>query len=225
MGFGAWFRREERRAAAPVPPEAPGDSGGPGGPTEVVPGAVGAGGDVRGADWDGGWQRVAPPTVTVARSSIGVSDGLRFRSGLASWQNPAFGGELGHAVLPSAPVGLIHGVARPAAPAPATSRGGPLLLRAVTPEPEAGAGPPAAGPAVPTARKSPPRPARTEAARHGRPTPPVPGRAGDAPEAGARPEAAPEAGQADGVRSGNPGRGSRSGNRLAHPRGTAAHPA
>ncbi|SCD74920.1 syndecan 1 [Streptomyces sp. DpondAA-D4] len=180
MGFGAWFRREERRVAVPVPPEAPGDSGGP---TEVVPGAVGAGGDVRGADWDGGWQRVAPPTVTVARSSIGVSDGLRFRSGLASWQNPAFGGELGHAVLPSAPVGLIHGVARPAAPAPATSRGGPLLLRAVTPEPEAGAGPPAAGPAVPTARMSPPRHARTEAARRGRPTPPVPGRAGDAPEA------------------------------------------
>ncbi|MFF2324777.1 MULTISPECIES: hypothetical protein [unclassified Streptomyces] len=79
--------------------------------------------------WDGGWQRVAPPTVTVARSSIGVSDGLRFRSGLASWQNMAFGGELGHAVMPSAPVGLIHGVARPGGARP-TSPGGPLLLRA-----------------------------------------------------------------------------------------------
>ncbi|NEA19878.1 hypothetical protein G3I29_31375, partial [Streptomyces halstedii] len=111
MGFGAWFRREERRTAAPVPPDAPGGSSEP---AEAVPGAVDAAGDdARDADWDGGWQRVAPPTVTVARSSIGVSDGLRFRSGLAAWQNPAFGGELGHAVLPSAPVGLIHGVARP----------------------------------------------------------------------------------------------------------------
>ncbi|MGW9116841.1 hypothetical protein ACWGRV_09390 [Streptomyces sp. NPDC055663] len=79
--------------------------------------------------WDGGWRRVAPPAVTVARSSIGVSDGLRFRDGLASWQNLAFAGELGHAVLPSAPVGLIHGVARPGG-ARSTAPGGPLLLRA-----------------------------------------------------------------------------------------------
>ncbi|WP_181398120.1 hypothetical protein, partial [Streptomyces sp. ZEA17I] len=66
--------------------------------------------------------------MTVARSSIGVSDGLRFRSRLASWQNPTLGGELGHAVMPSAPVGLIHGVARPGVPR-AASPGGPLLLR------------------------------------------------------------------------------------------------
>ncbi|MEU1492062.1 hypothetical protein ABZ456_17605, partial [Streptomyces sp. NPDC005776] len=81
------------------------------------------------ADWDGGWRRVAPPAVTVARSSIGVSDGLRFRSRLASWQNVAYGGELGHAVLPSAPVGLIHGVARPGVARPMAA-GSPLLLRA-----------------------------------------------------------------------------------------------
>ncbi|WP_237527626.1 hypothetical protein, partial [Streptomyces sp. SID2119] len=62
--------------------------------------------------------------MTVARSSIGVSDGLRFRSQLASWQNPSRGGELGHAVLPSAPVGLIHGVTRPGS-ARSTSPGGP----------------------------------------------------------------------------------------------------
>ncbi|SCM14552.1 syndecan 1, partial [Streptomyces sp. DpondAA-F4] len=133
MGLGGWFRREEHRAAPAVLPEGPGGSGGSGdGPSDAVP-VAGA----RGDDWDGGWQRVAPPTVTVARSSIGVSDGLRFRSGLASWQNPAFGGELGHAVLPSAPVGLIHGVTRPAPPARTTSQGGgPLLLRAIAPEPE-----------------------------------------------------------------------------------------
>ncbi|WP_406093865.1 hypothetical protein [Streptomyces sp. NBC_01013] len=83
----------------------------------------------RDADWDGGWRRVAPPAVTIARSSIGVSDGLRFRSGLASWQNVSYGGELGHAVLPSAPVGLIHGVARPGVARP-TAAGTPLLLRA-----------------------------------------------------------------------------------------------
>ncbi|MFJ9185667.1 hypothetical protein ACIRQO_21710 [Streptomyces anulatus] len=91
-----------------------------------------ASGDADGGGWDGGWRRVAPPSVTVARSSIGVSDGLRFRSRLASWQNPALGGELGHSVLPSAPVGLIHGVARPGA-ARSASPGGPLLLRAVRP--------------------------------------------------------------------------------------------
>lgn len=82
--------------------------------------------------------------VTVARSSIGVSDGLRFRDGLASWQNLAFAGELGHAVLPSAPVGLIHGVARPGG-ARSTAPGGPLLLRAAPAgadgEAEAAAGP------------------------------------------------------------------------------------
>ncbi|GCD97724.1 hypothetical protein EHYA_05420 [Embleya hyalina] len=95
------------------------------------------GGDRDGADWDGGWRRTAVPETTVARSSIAVSDGLRFRSGLASWQNPALGGELGHAVLPSAPAGLIHGVARPAMPSRTESRGGPLLLRVVRPETEA----------------------------------------------------------------------------------------
>lgn len=95
------------------------------------------GDDRDGPDWDGGWRRTAAPETTVARSSIAVSDGLRFRSGLASWQNPALGGELGHAVLPSAPVGLIHGVARPAMPSRTESRGGPLLLRVVRPEAEA----------------------------------------------------------------------------------------
>ncbi|MFC8534612.1 hypothetical protein ACFUJY_11740 [Streptomyces sp. NPDC057249] len=69
--------------------------------------------------------------MTVARSSIGVSDGLRFRSRLASWQNVAYSdNDLGHAVLPSAPVGRIHGVTR----TPSTPRNrpaeAPLVLRA-----------------------------------------------------------------------------------------------
>ncbi len=80
-------------------------------------------------DWDGGWRRTPPPPLTVARAPLGVSDGLAFRSGLASWQNPTLGTGLGHALLPSAPVGLVHGVTRPAAPLATRSDGGPLLLR------------------------------------------------------------------------------------------------
>ncbi|MFB7134373.1 hypothetical protein ACFCZY_22460 [Streptomyces sp. NPDC056237] len=127
MGFGDWFRRGDRQRSGTS------SSGGAeaGGGSSPVPetGRDDSATGRRDDGWDGGWRQVAPPTVTVARSSIGVSDGLRFRSGLASWQNVAFGGELGHAVLPSAPVGLIHGVARPGG-ARADSPGGPLLLRA-----------------------------------------------------------------------------------------------
>ncbi|MFB7188341.1 hypothetical protein ACFCZT_24195 [Streptomyces sp. NPDC056230] len=127
MRFGDWFRRGDRQRSGTS------SSGGAetGGGSSPVPetGRDDSATGRRDDGWDGGWRQVAPPTVTVARSSIGVSDGLRFRSGLASWQNVAFGGELGHAVLPSAPVGLIHGVARPGG-ARAGSPGGPLLLRA-----------------------------------------------------------------------------------------------
>ncbi|WP_326658790.1 hypothetical protein [Streptomyces sp. NBC_00385] len=136
MEFRDWFRRGDRRQAAAPVPGASGDdtpAAGPELPEEDVRPVS------READWDGGWRRVAPPAVTVARSSIGVSDGLRFRSRLASWQNIAYGGELGHAVLPSAPVGLIHGVTRPGTARPTTD-GTPLLLRAAAvrtePEPE-----------------------------------------------------------------------------------------
>ncbi|WP_406285203.1 hypothetical protein [Streptomyces sp. NBC_00209] len=122
-----------------------------------------------GTDWDGGWRRVAPPTVTVARSSIGVSDGLRFRSRLASWQNVAYSdGGLGHAVLPSAPVGLVHGVARtPGTPRTAPS-GAPLVLRAAAPSapsvpsvPEGGATGTGPGPTPPgPGTQAPPGPRR-----------------------------------------------------------------
>ncbi|MFD0623868.1 hypothetical protein ACFQ2K_14885 [Streptomyces sanglieri] len=162
MGLGNWFRR----AGGQQPPTPSWDGGGAeagtgtgsasapavapepeAGRSDIGAGRRdgGRGGSGEGdGDWDGGWRRVAPPAVTVARSSIGVSDGLRFRDGLASWQNLAFAGELGHAVLPSAPVGLIHGVARPGG-ARSTAPGGPLLLRAAPTgadgEAEAAAGP------------------------------------------------------------------------------------
>ncbi|MFJ4805394.1 hypothetical protein [Streptomyces murinus] len=93
-------------------------------------------------DFDGGWRRVAPPSLTVARAPLGVSDGLTFRDGLTSWQNPAFDSGLGHGLLPSAPMGLVHGVTRPAVQRSEYGSGGPLLLRSL-PEPggeEAGDG-------------------------------------------------------------------------------------
>ncbi|MFG2993607.1 hypothetical protein ACGFZK_30650 [Streptomyces sp. NPDC048257] len=82
-------------------------------------------------DWDGGWRMTAPPALTVSRAAIGVSDGLAFRSGLAAWRDPSFDTGLAHALLPSAPAGLVHGVTRPAGPRTSASGGGPLLLRAL----------------------------------------------------------------------------------------------
>ncbi|AGS68032.1 hypothetical protein B446_06040 [Streptomyces collinus Tu 365] len=144
----AWRDRLRRRAAAPDTARRPGadrsgaagsgpagdgpdrgtagdgtDRGEPGGRGSSVPG-----------DWDGGWRRTAPPQLTVARSPLGVSDGLAFRAGLASWQNPSFDSGLGHAVLSAAPTGLVRGVARPATPQATRAGGGPLLLRALRPE-------------------------------------------------------------------------------------------
>ncbi|NED92045.1 hypothetical protein G3I76_69780, partial [Streptomyces sp. SID11233] len=79
----------------------------PGGPVPSVPG-----------DWDGGWRRTPPPQLTVARAPLGVSDGLAFRDALTAWQNPSFDAGLGHALLPTAPTGLVRGVTPPAAPQP-----------------------------------------------------------------------------------------------------------
>ncbi|MFC9930794.1 hypothetical protein [Streptomyces sp. NPDC127190] len=142
----AWWHALRRRAAAAtgtaertVPaPESDAGSG-----SVVAPASASVPGD-----WDGGWRSAPPPTLTVARAPIGVSDGLAFRAGLASWQNPAFDAGLGHALLPSAPAGLLHGVTQRAT-APATRHhadGGPLLLRAAvrpdTEEPAESAGRP-----------------------------------------------------------------------------------
>ncbi|MGW1229591.1 hypothetical protein ACWD49_29900, partial [Streptomyces sp. NPDC002530] len=141
MELKGWFRR---RPAAGVVPDAdrarasePGSGDAPDpGPASPRPGA----------DWDGGWRRVAPPTVTVARSSIGVSDGLRFRSRLASWQNVAYsGGDLGHAVLPTAPAGRVHGVTRTPATPRVAPPGAPLVLRAVGGAADTPSSPPAPG--------------------------------------------------------------------------------
>ncbi len=77
--------------------------------------------------WDGGWRALPPQATIVRRMAAGVSDGLRFRAGLASWQNPSFASEPGHAVLPSAPTGFVHGVLGPIQRSERFS-GGPLLL-------------------------------------------------------------------------------------------------
>ncbi|MFH8341879.1 hypothetical protein [Streptomyces sp. AM6-12] len=123
----AWWnavRRREDRAADTA-------SAAPSGPSGTEP--AGASSSVP-EGWDGGWRRVAPPSLTVARAPLGVSDGLTFRDGLASWQNPAFDSGLGHGLLPSAPMGLVHGVTRPAVQRSEYGGGGPLLLRSL-PEP------------------------------------------------------------------------------------------
>ncbi len=147
----AWRDRLRRRAAGadaagrPRRTEGSGAGGGgrsgSSGSSGSAPSPSGDGGGTSGAsgssmpgDWDGGWRRTAPPPLTVARAPLGVSDGLTFRAGLASWQNPSFDNGLGHALLPTAPTGLVRGVTRPAAPRPARTGGGPLLLRAVRPE-------------------------------------------------------------------------------------------
>ncbi|MFF9066520.1 hypothetical protein ACF09E_14320 [Streptomyces sp. NPDC014891] len=108
-------------------------------------------------DWDGGWRRAAPPLLTLSRAPLGVSDGLAFRSGLAAWQNPSFDSGMGHALLPTAPTGLVHGATRRATPRTTDSGGGPLLLRAVRADgtPEASSHAPAAPDSGTAARPSP----------------------------------------------------------------------
>ncbi|MFJ9615566.1 hypothetical protein [Streptomyces noursei] len=153
----AWWDARRRRAVATdpagrsTPSATAGASGPPGAPrSPEALGALGedrapvAAGPASGArerdavdavrtsvpgDWDGGWRRTAPPTPTLSRAPLGVSDGLAFRAGLAAWQDPSLGTSLGHAVLPSAPFGLVHGMTRPASPLATHAAGGPLLLR------------------------------------------------------------------------------------------------
>ncbi|GHE05148.1 hypothetical protein [Streptomyces alanosinicus] len=147
----AWRDRLRRRATAP------GAGGTPAGPGSAQPAvqramstpASGAAGPSVPQDWDGGWRRTRPPMLTVSRAPLGVSDGLSFRSGLASWQNPSFDAGLGHALLPSAPVGLVRGVTGPATPRATHTAGGPLLLRVPSPQAEEAveAGPRAGEPA------------------------------------------------------------------------------
>ncbi|MFD9161608.1 hypothetical protein ACFVZ8_06280, partial [Streptomyces sp. NPDC059558] len=127
----AWRDRLRRRTAVPdsATPAAAAAPEASRGTTAVRDGAV-QGGAVPG-DWDGGWRMTAPPALTVARAAIGVSDGLAFRSGLAAWRDPSFDTGLAHALLPSAPAGLVRGVTRPAGPRSGPGGGGPLLLRAL----------------------------------------------------------------------------------------------
>ncbi|MER5891058.1 hypothetical protein ABT160_45215, partial [Streptomyces sp. NPDC001941] len=125
----AWRDRLRRRAAVPDGPGGAAQPAASGADAPDVP--RGSGGPGVPAGWDGGWRRTSAPPLTVSRAPLGVSDGLAFRSTLASWRNPTFDQGLGHALLPSAPAGLVGGVTRPATTAPTHSGGGPLLLRAV----------------------------------------------------------------------------------------------
>ncbi|MGW2203075.1 hypothetical protein [Streptomyces sp. NPDC001774] len=164
MGFWDRFRRGGDAQAPAAPAQA----------ATAAPGAAAAAPEVPAGrpDWDGGWREVAPPSVTIARSTPAVSDGMRFRSGLAAWQNPTLTSGLGHGLMPSAPAGLIHGVARPAT-GPRTSTvegGGPLLLRAVR-DPEADGEPGPAttphGPEHPVQRRTVTAPVAERAANSG----------------------------------------------------------
>ncbi|MEV7672883.1 hypothetical protein [Streptomyces sp. NPDC088752] len=136
-------------------------------------------------DWDGGWRRAAPQPLTLSRAPLGVSDGLAFRAGLAAWQNPSFDGGMGHALLPTAPTGLVHGMTRPAAPHATDSGGGPLLLRAVRAG-GAGAEADAPGPEarLPSASGKPGTPKAPKAASKGPEAPRTP----EAPKASKTPE-------------------------------------
>lgn len=157
----AWRDRLRRRTAAPDTTERTGaerSGAAPNGPPDAgpEPGTSGPAGSTVPGDWDGGWRRTAAPQLTVARAPLGVSDGLAFRAGLSSWQNPSFDSGLGHAMLPTAPTGLVRGVTHPATPQAARSGGGPLLLRALRPEGagEQADGTPAAGPSAAPVRPS-----------------------------------------------------------------------
>ncbi|MFF1923886.1 hypothetical protein ACFVW8_25350, partial [Streptomyces sp. NPDC058221] len=221
----AWRDRLRRRAAGPdsagrprrAEPAASGgpsgdgrDRSAPGGPGPSVP-----------ADWDGGWRRAAPAELTVARTPLGVSDGLAFRAGLASWQNPSFDAGLGHALLPTAPTGLVRGVTPPAAPQPTRTGRGPLLLRALRPE---GADGPGAGTTDTGALSagSADRPARLPAATRT----PTAGRPGPEPSAVQRAAARPfaEGSSRSGGGAADAGSGAeqaverRGGNSIAEPR-------
>ncbi|QUF05514.1 hypothetical protein KCV87_05285 [Actinosynnema pretiosum subsp. pretiosum] len=62
--------------------------------------------------WDGGW-RAAPKGGGVLGGRVPVGDGVRFRDGLASWQDHTVGtGPMGHSLSADAPVGVVRGVAQ-----------------------------------------------------------------------------------------------------------------
>ncbi|PSL55901.1 hypothetical protein B0I31_104192 [Saccharothrix carnea] len=81
-------------------------------PTTAAVSSVAVPAPARRPGWDGGWRATRPMEGVIQRAGIAVGDGLRFRGGLAAWQDHALGGRLGHAVLPGAPAGVVHGVAR-----------------------------------------------------------------------------------------------------------------
>ncbi|MFE5831579.1 hypothetical protein ACFQ67_26775 [Streptomyces sp. NPDC056488] len=198
----AWRDRLRRRAGAPGRTGAGANAAGSSARPDASDGSAGpgpSGGSAVPGDWDGGWRRAAPQPLTLSRAPLGVSDGLAFRAGLAAWQNPSFDGGMGHALLPTAPTGLVHGMARPAAPHATGSGGGPLLLRAVraegsgaevdAPGPETRLPSAPRGPETPRAPKTPKTPKVPKAASKTPKTPKVPKAASKAPNAPKEPKA------------------------------------
>lgn len=119
MGLRDWIAR--RRTGGTAGGGAGGEEAGTGGAAPRRPVAG-----------DGGWREVAPLVPTLAGTAHGVSDGLRFRSRLAAWQDPSLCGPLGHAVLPSAPAGILRAVAAPGSPSTIVAGGEELVLPVVT---------------------------------------------------------------------------------------------
>ncbi|MFG1804902.1 hypothetical protein [Streptomyces sp. NPDC049040] len=65
----------------------------------------------------GEWRELAVQRTTFAAPRLLTAPDA-FASGLGTWQNPSLSGELAHAVTPTAPSGLVSGIADIAAPAP-----------------------------------------------------------------------------------------------------------
>ncbi|AOS64298.1 hypothetical protein [Actinoalloteichus hymeniacidonis] len=85
-----------------------------------------------GEAWDGGWRALPALQPVLQRSAAGISDGMRFRAGLAAWQRPGrLSADLGHLVDRRAPGGLIGGLLRPVTPQAGGAAGPPLPLRVI----------------------------------------------------------------------------------------------
>ncbi|WUH92737.1 hypothetical protein OG900_23255 [Streptomyces sp. NBC_00433] len=91
----------------------------------------------------GEWRGLAVQRLTFGTPEL-ISAPEAFAAGLGTWQNPSLSGELGHAVTPTAPAGLISGVAEVAPPVappldPAVTsfapRAAPTPVRPSAPEP------------------------------------------------------------------------------------------
>ncbi|MFD1150739.1 hypothetical protein, partial [Saccharothrix hoggarensis] len=122
----------------------------------------------------GGWRAAPPMEGVIQRAAMPVSDGLRFRNGLTSWQDHTFGTTMGHSVTADAPGGVIHGLARPTG-FPSEAHGGESLTVALryrnTPGPDGTPDPSQPSPAPQPQRPKPPESSRSSSDLTGRSEP------------------------------------------------------